>query len=279
MEMNNVLLVDGKNCVYRGVYAGLSDPDFINNNKSFAVIIFHFLISYIRKFGTNNICIFWDSTRDSLWRRDLYPGYKEGRKHSIEGVEEKVDNTIQICEKLFPLLGIKNFKREKQEADDLIYAYCKIFTRNNNIIISSDKDFRQVVYQHKNVSLFDPIRNNYMEIVKLDPVDELCFKGEKGDHIEGYHRIGDVTSKVICENRTNFIDFFRTHNKDIYVRNRKLIDLSMCPYVCDNMGYIIEESLKPSSFNKKEFLLGVYNLKIKGIIGDINNILSSFKNK
>lgn len=273
------MLIDGKNCVYRAIYAGLSDKFFVESKRHSAVIFFRFLVSYIKKFNPNTLHVFWDSPKQSLWRKTIYTEYKEGRKHRAENIEEIVNDTINTIKILLPLINVKMYEKESQEADDLIYSFCKVNFKKSNIIISSDGDFKQIPYYMSNVILFDPLNNRITtnNDLELDPVELKCLQGEKGDNISGYNKVGPVTAESICRDNNKRIEFFKTFTPEIYIRNRKLIDLSMCPYNAENIFYINEMMTKPLQFEKKLFITKLYELKVRGIAPEINNILYAFK--
>ena len=72
MECDN-LLIDGKNCIYRAIYAGLSDKKFVEKKYHPAVIFFRFITSYVYQYRPKNVHIFWDAPKETLWRKKSYP--------------------------------------------------------------------------------------------------------------------------------------------------------------------------------------------------------------
>ena len=164
-----------------------------------------------------------------------------------------------------------------QEADDLIYSFCRLYLKQTNLIISSDGDFKQIVYQFKNAYIYNPLAKTFIDHVDEDPVDNKCFQGEHGDNIDGYEKIGEVNAGRICESVQKKVDFLKFRGSDIYVRNRKLIDLTLCPYLCENMIYVATQSVQPIIYDRKLFVQTLYDSKVRGIAGEVNNILQTFK--
>jgi len=272
------MLVDGKNCVYRAVYAVLSDKTIQEQEKHsgrMLACLFRFLCSYMRKMTPNKLHIFWDSDRKTLWRRMVYPEYKADRERKEE-IDNLVDDILVKAKILFPLLGVKMYDRFGQEADDLIYVYCKLFTNEDIYIISSDGDFRQIVYNFKKVFIYNPMTSDTTQMINEDIVDIRCLQGEDGDNIAGYNKVGKVTSAKLSMDATEKISFLLGIGYDVYIRNRLLIDLSLSPYVLENMSYIINSFKDQPKYDAKEFIKKIMELKIKGMSADAGRIVASF---
>jgi len=272
------MLVDGKNCVYRAVYAVLSDSSIQEQDKHsgrMLACLFRFLCSYMRKMNPNKLHIFWDSGRETLWRRMIYPEYKANRERKEE-IDNLVDDLIIKAKILFPILGVKMYERFGQEADDLIYAYCKLFTNDKLIIISSDGDFRQIVYTHHNVCIYNPMSSDTTHTIAEDVVDIRCLQGESGDNIAGYDKVGKVTSAKLSTESTEKVSFLLETGYDIYIRNRLLIDLSLSPFVLENMSFIINSFKGTQSYDAKAFITKLMELKIKGMSSEAGKIVTSF---
>ena len=68
--------------------------------------------------------------------------------------------------------------------------------------------------------------------------------------------------------------------KEIYEKNRKLIDLSLCPYVAENMTYILEKISETTKFDKEIITELVYSKhKIKGIMSEYKSIILPFNRR
>ena len=89
-----------------------------------------------------------------------------------------------------------------------------------------------------------------------------AFTGDKSDNIAGYYRVGPVTAKVLCEATTVRNEFFQSEKSrvksgddNITVGNQRpkenllLIDLSLCPYLLDNMMYVSSKQFRPVRFD------------------------------
>jgi DNA polymerase I len=285
----NHLLIDAKNMLYRAIFTARSDKRFTRLGHHPINIVLHFLTFYLERFQPDEIHIFWDSRRDSTWRRNIYPEYKLNRngKHDIG---DDLINLTEVCISMFKNMGIHQYYKETMEADDLIYAFCKIDRSSQIIIVSSDSDLKQIPYNFSNVKIHHPLVKDRMfeEIPQTDPVMHKCLVGDKSDNISGYYLIGDIKAALLVENRHKQKEFFES-DKTVtqkegspvgikrLIDNYKLIDLSLCPYVLDNMEYILSRQFKPVKFNLKKIKDLISKYKLKGVTSSISRYVSPFK--
>lgn len=283
------LLIDAKNMLYRAIFTARSDKRFTRLNHHPVNIVLHFLTFYLERFRPEEIHIFWDSRRDSTWRRALYPSYKGNRsgKHDVGDV---LANLTEVCTLVFKNMGIKQYYKEAMEADDLIYAFCKINRHAPIIIVSSDSDLKQIPYNFSNVKIHHPLVKDRMfeETPTRDPVMHKCLVGDKSDNIGGYYGVGEVKATTLVENDQKRHEFLKS-NKTIVekggkpvgisklLENYKLVDLSLCPYVLDNMEYILSKQPKPIRFDLKKIRELISKYKLRGVTADIARYVLPFK--
>ena len=294
MKIN--LLIDGKNMLYRAIFAAKSDSYFSKNNYHSSKIIFHFLHHYYKKFNPNSIHIFWDSKRERIWRRDILPTYKEQRNSNSKftDVSEELQNLMIVCMELFNNCNFRQYARPRMEADDLIYAFCK-FNRadSENIIVSSDGDLKQIPFSFRNVKVHNPLskeKKDFEDIPELDPVLIKSFSGDKSDNINGYYRVGPVISENLCRD-PYYLQTFLNSEKHAIIKeedkkfvgderlrdNFKIIDLSLCPYLIDNMLYVVDRQATPLEFNIKKIKNIIIKRKLKGLMEDLSSYIIPFK--
>lgn len=293
--METHLLIDGKNVLYRAVYVKAYSK--IPNGNHTSNIVLSFLFDYLNKFHPTQIHVFWDSPRSQTWRKQIYPEYKEGRsgtdKISTEDVKKNVNELMEVCMLLFQNMGIKQYYRAGQEADDLIYTFCKMNTKDNIIIISSDKDLLQIIYRFSNVKLHSHLSKHdglYEPIPTYDPIISKCLSGDKSDNINGYYKVGPVTAKTLSEDIYARNDFFKsdrararvgdeivTIGLDKFKENMRLVDLSMNPHLLDNVLYILERQCQKTSFNLKMVRQIILKYKIRGLTANIATYVAPFK--
>jgi len=233
-----VLLIDGNNIVYRTLYSIMfKNPE--ENDTGFYLWRHTFLnniINTIVKFNSSKVILAFDSKNS--WRYDYLPTYKSNRKKSR-------DKSVVDFDKFFPILDefrsdvkdifstIHLMDHPRSEADDIIAVLTKQqFKKNQNIIVSSDSDFHQLLID-KNNQQYDPMLN---AIVKcLNPKAELDMKiigGDTSDTIPAIKpRTGKVGSaKILREGIDDFIEKEgHEEYKKNYIRNQIMIDFNFIP--------------------------------------------------
>lgn len=278
--MYDYMAIDGRNCIYRAIYAGLSE----NNQESVdpVVIFFRFISSYLMKYKSNSIHFFWDSPKEKVWRRRIYPAYKDGRvnaRHEEFDIEEMLSRCTTIVMEMINILNSRSYARDGQEADDLIYAFCRQCANNKILIISSDGDFKQIPYLYHNIDLFNPLSKlgTVLPRENVDPVEVKSFSGEKSDNIDGYCQIGPVRARSLVCDLKKREEFFKIHKRKTYLRNRALIDLSLCPYLLANINYVIKVMTKDIKYDEPEIRNIIQKYKVKGLSGEISKSLMAFR--
>lgn len=296
MGKDKLLLVDGENLLHRSFhkFANLKASDGKPSGAIFG--FFKSLNFLVFRFRPTHLVITFDNGHSSF-RTELNPGYKAHRKKL--GIDyESLQSQKKVILKILKYLGIDYiFDKKKQynyEGDDYV-AYVKHKFKGKVIIISSDKDFCQLIC--KRVKIFNPSKDvlineknckDIMGYSALECVDYLILVGDSSDDIKGYPGIGPVKARKFLDAWKNIHYFLLNQNntfpgidtdtlREIYNRNNKLINLNYfiknnpvdtIPLVSrgDNKDYskklnkiLIEYSL--SSFRSKEFLETFKNIK------------------
>ena len=279
--MYDHMLIDGRNAMYRAIYAGLADQEFVKSKYDFAVIFFRFTNHLINKFRPKSIHLFWDCPKEMVWRRKIYPQYKESREHRRTDIDidSILKRTIQIIKEISTFANCHNYELPKQEADDLIYAFCFRNRSVKSLIISSDGDFKQIPYLFHNVDLLNPLRKpeKIYQNDEIDPVSVKCLMGEKTDNIDGYEKIGPVRAQQLICDPPRRAKFLLDNGEQLYRRNRALIDLSICPYVLDNYMYVDQIMSELVRFDLKAIQDIIQRYKIRGLSGEISRTILPLK--
>jgi 5'-3' exonuclease len=291
------LLIDAKNLLYRAVYVAAYDKQFQQSGHHTINIILHLLTGYLNKFRPEQIHVFWDSPRSNTWRKDICPTYKEGRggssKISDSDVSDAINNLTEVGTFLFRNMGIQQYYRDNMEADDLIYAFCRMNSDDDIVIVSSDTDLKQISYRFPKVKIHSHLsktKARYELVPKLDPVILKCFVGDKSDNIDGYYRVGPVKATTLVEDVKKRHEFFESEkaiakvNGDVqlvgdarFKENLLLIDLSLCPHLLDNMMHVSRRQFKPIRFDLKEIRNLISKYKLRGVTADISRYVTPFK--
>ena len=187
----------------------------------------------------------------NVWRREVFPNYKAGRKATREKSGHDWTKIFEIMSKIKDELKehmpYKVIEIDTAEADDIIAALVKksYYTDQNVLILSGDKDFIQL---HNNrVKQYNPVLSKFVGQGETPSIyiKEHILKGDRSDGIpnvlsddnvfvEG-RRQKPLTKKKIeswfdrMELTLEDSPTFTEEEQKNYDRNRKLIDLSLIP--------------------------------------------------
>ena len=249
----NVLIIDGLNTFIR-VFSVIPTT---NDNGTHIGGIVGFLksIGYtINMFRPTRCIIIWDGKGGSSRRRKMYPEYKAKRKTNIrlnraydfETIEEERANMIRQIQRTIEYLDflpITMLSIDNVEADDIIaYTAKQVLTDSKVTIMSSDKDFLQLVDDR--ISVWSPTKK---KLYKPEQVMEeygipshnllmyRIFDGDKSDNINGVRGYGlkTVLKKLpfLQEDKQFSVDDAITEveelekHRDIMERNYDLMQL------------------------------------------------------
>ena len=221
----------------------------------------------------------------NVWRREVFPNYKAGRKATREKSEHDWDTIFSmlytIKDEIRSFLPYKVIELETAEADDIIATLVK---RTQNqvgpnhekkvLILSGDKDFIQL--HSPNVKQYNPVLNKFVGKGE-DPtiyIKEHILKGDRSDGIPNVLSDDNVfiegrrqrpLSKKKIESWVNevFMTFTEEEQKN-YNRNRKLIDLSCIPPELEEK--IINEFIDVKVASRDKILNYFITKKLKTLI-------------
>lgn len=218
-------------------------------------LIRHFIYSrialYTRQYkgnSNNSVVLVFDSK--NYWRTDYHPNYKGSRKKSRNKTQEEIDkwkdffkSYDEIISDCFEYLPFKCIRVDRCEADDIIATLTLERSDGDVLIISPDKDFKQL---HKQgVRQLSPKLKGNTE-VNSDDYDlfEHIVRGDSDDDIPNIMNELDIftkegvrqkalSAKKLAEMRKNqddpvmFCD--NTFMFDRFKTNELLIDLTKIP--------------------------------------------------
>lgn len=279
--------------LYRAMFVARSDVRFRSKGHHPVNIVLHYASYYLNQFRPNEIHLFWDTPRSTVWRKEILSEYKENRDGSRDGEDtsQSLNDLAESTMVLFRQLGVKQYYRSGMEADDLIYAFCKLNLGSKMLIISGDSDLKQIPYAYRNIDLHNPLAKRDIEpIPEFNPIIIKALMGDKTDNICGYDGIGKVRSRKLASDYGELTKFFesekavvKSDNEKIKVgdqrfkENLKIIDLSLCPELVDNLVYIAERQSKPSKFNLEEVRAVISKYKMRGVTADLDRYVMPFK--
>jgi len=259
------LLIDGNNILYMNYFTikDIEDEQELNNET-----ISRFLHSLIDiTFKVNNvgkIYVFFDGYPKR--RKDIYPQYKDGREKQ-QKAKISVKEISKVVTPVLTLLGIDVYQDKHEESDDVIASFVNQHDSDINVIVSSDKDFyqlvsdRTVIYRYgiKNGGFYDVERVIRETGVEPDRFHIYkCFVSDPSDNIKGVSRlrkkvikklirIGDVDD-ILSSPKTEQLCSKSEYEKIINASDNLRLNRKLVTMVSD---INIEEYRKSSGINVK----------------------------
>jgi DNA polymerase-1 len=199
------LLVDGFNLAYRCFYAL---PE-LTRTDGFPTGALHGWVKSLWKLADQEqplaTLVFFD-LGGSQDRLILHPAYKAQRAEMPEALEKQIEPLKQLTR----AMGLVGIEQDGVESDDLLAAQAAALSRAGHevIIVSSDKDFAQMVGERIKIMLPPPSANPKLGWRLLDTVgvqekfgvppeqvaDYLALVGDTSDNIPGIDGVGPKTA-------------------------------------------------------------------------------------
>jgi 5'-3' exonuclease len=240
---DNVLLVDALNLAFRYKH---------KRQRNFAADYVRTVESFAKSYDAPDIIICADKG-SSTFRKEIFPEYKGNRaeKYKDQTDEEKLafqefledfEDAVELCKMRFPLLRFKGV-----EADDIISVLCQEITDKDIWIISTDRDFDQLItgrisrfcyYTRKEIKV-----DNFYDKYDCTPEEYISLKvlqGDSGDNVPGVAGVGakraaglireygsafDIYDNLPLPGKAKYIQNVNAFG-DQLLTNYKLMDLS-----------------------------------------------------
>ena len=221
----------------------------------------------------------------NVWRREIFPNYKAGRKATREKSQHDWDSIFKILtdikNEIKTFLPYKVIEVETTEADDIIATLVKRVKRivgpnheKKVLILSGDKDFIQL--HGPTVRQYNPVLAKYVGKDENPSIyiKEHILKGDRSDGIPNVLSDDNVfiegrRQRPLSKKRINdwvnqvFMTFTEEEQKN-YNRNRKLIDLDCIPQEIEDKINNEFNDVKAASRDK---ILGYFiNKRLKTLI-------------
>lgn len=236
--MHTNLIVDLNNLVFTTRFSKVKTPSS-NRRKEDMVTELIFkdtllsIVYFANTFKADGIVITCDSS--NVWRKDIYPEYKANRDHADVYYEETIA-AAELTKKFFrECTNASVLEVPRAEADDIIAVICQESKDVENIIVSADKDFIQLI--DDNTRLYSPAQGIWRE--SEDAGYELflkCIRGDSNDNIKSaFPRVWEKKVRAAWDDDYNMMNLMETVRKDglkvgdEFEKNRNLIDLTMQP--------------------------------------------------
>lgn len=237
-----ILIVDGNNLLFRCYFkfSGMVSKKGVPSSMVFGYP--YVLKSLIGKFKPIKVFNVFDGGR-SRERLRILPTYKQ--KDPKLGFD--IDDFRVQKEEVMKLVSAINTDvvwKKYQEADDLIYMLVRKYQKTHNVVIvSSDKDFNQLVSEkvichnpHKGIEITLKNMKHRFGYEAHECVDYLILDGDNSDNIPGYKGMGEKRIREFLDMHSSIKNYLSSNMQyksinnallaDIYRRNKYLIDLA-----------------------------------------------------
>ena len=285
--MQNILLIDGKNTAYRALFAARGNREFRESGYHPFVVWLRFTHVWLEEFKPDSVHVFWDCPKDHVWRKRVFKEYKDQREtmmHYDNDVQADMHNIIDSASDILPYMGVRQYLREGQESDDLIYSACRAMAPGKSdtrkvIVVSSDSDFLQLAWYMQHVVVYEPKHRKFVELSDIDPAMQKALTGDRADNIDGYRGIGPVKSRQLLLEMSKLFEFLNAAgvDKKKFRRNLALIDLSLNPSCLSNLVYVMRVMAEEVKFDKASATKMAMKHKVNGFLAEYPSLAVPFK--
>ena len=273
-----MIIVDINQIMISNLMVQINGRNAVDLNEDFVRhMILNSLRGHNKKFRKEygQMVIACDSS--NVWRKQVFPNYKAGRKKNREKSEHDwefiFDVLAKIKQEIKDFLPYKVVAVESTEADDIIATLCKR-TNEKVLILSGDKDFIQL--HNDRIKQYNPVLNKFVgkDENPVIYIREHILKGDRSDGIPNVLSDDNVfiegrrqrpLSKKKLNNWVNevFPTFTQEEQKN-YDRNRKIIDLNCIPQHIEEK---INNEFNDVKVATRDKILGYFiNKKLKTLI-------------
>jgi len=153
----------------------------------------------------------------------LLPEYKGTRVYDDkDDFQRQKRYIIKTLKDRFPVEVVRH---PDHECDDVLANLIKYKHADDDCtVISTDTDFIQLLNQHTNVQLYNPIRKGFVSRPNYDYVVWKSLKGDGSDNIAGFHGIGTKRATTLALDEVRLQEFLSSDDtRKLFDRNYELI--------------------------------------------------------
>lgn len=207
MSKKPLFLLDGYSLIYRTYFAFIRKPLINTKGMNVSVLygFFNTLFSFFEKYNPEYFAVVLDPIGPTF-RHDMYQEYKANREKAPDDLHAQTP----IVEEILEALKIQIVRRDKYEADDIIFTLAKKCEEESRkcYVLSSDKDLMQFVSENIKMLISNP--SGYEEIgvdgvvekLGVRPeqvVDYLALIGDTADNVPGVKGVGPKTAARLLQ--------------------------------------------------------------------------------
>jgi len=193
-----IYLVDGSSYIHRAYHAirDLSNSQGVPTNAVFGFT--KMFVKLLDEKSPDYLAVALD-VKGPTFRHEIFKDYKANRPPMPEDLAVQ----IPFIQEVVKGLNAKVLEKQGYEADDIIGTIAEL-ARNKNfnvVIVSGDKDFRQILL--KNTAMWDPMNEritDYGSIRRdygIEPeqmIEVMALSGDTVDNIPGIPGVGEKTA-------------------------------------------------------------------------------------
>lgn len=271
-----ILLIDARNALYRAVFAIKNDTRQVDKYHYF-VILLRQMTAWMNKYRPESVHVFWDAPRTTVWRRKILETYKTRPNNTGMDISEELSLTTKVAKDFFKFMNVRQYDKETQEADDLIYSAAVIAHPRSSIIVSTDSDMEQIPFMINSCTVYNPSKQEEVATSDIHPAIQKALVGDKSDSIDGYYGIGPKKSEAFLRNKAELQQFLDLSGWSTYYRNLLLIDLSLNPKALANRIYVQKQMAAPVQYDEKIINELIHSHKVNGMLAEYANLIRPFK--
>ena len=211
IDREHFVIIDANSVVHSSFHAYEPIPDKKGNDQR----VLHGLLNHLvdisyRLEKIDYLYLVFDPQDGSLYRKSLYPAYKENRPPTDPDLIRQKINSIKIFE---DYLGVPIVSYSGFEADDIIGSMANLMRENYKVtIVSPDKDLMQLVapyvrqmkkFKNKNGKGYDFLHEDTvyqnLGIYPKQIPDWLCLMGDTVDNLPGLDKVGEKTASNLLK--------------------------------------------------------------------------------
>lgn len=219
-----IAILDGYNLMHRSRFG-------MKGDNSIVFTFFRSLRPLIESVSPDKIYLVLEGV--PVHRQALDSEYKanrrveEGTPQWAEMVEFRRQKKIIVD--LLGHLPITVIRHPSLECDDAIASLVSHHADDHCTVVSTDTDFIQLL-SRSNVSLYNPVKKDYVQGVDFDYVAWKALRGDKTDNIPSVDGMTDKAAEKLLANPQKLQEFLsRGTNKADYERNLELVRLKIAP--------------------------------------------------
>jgi hypothetical protein len=280
--MQTYLTLDASNLIYRTFFANIKEKDNITVGMTYHMS-FMSLSKFAKKFKADQIVIAFD--KPNSWRKQYtqdessvtHKIYKGQRRQNLSTQEmkklEELDAHLDELAIIFKdWTGVITLRKQDLEADDLIAGFTQQFKDDKHIIVSSDKDFMQLL--GGNVQLIDPMTEKARNLADFDYdpkyfMFEKCFRGDRGDNVQSSYprlqakkiqeaytdsfKLANIMNHKFVVHEIDSEGKLKDHEyttRELFEENQMLMDLTLQP---EPVRELITETINEAIANRGKY--------------------------